>query len=343
MRMGLALPHYGFSFPDGKDVSWPPVLDAARRAESLGFDSVWISDHFFLDLERYGGPAESFGSVEPFTALASLAEATERVRLGTLVACAPFRHPAILAKMATAIDLASGGRLDLGLGAGWYEREFEAFGYPFGSVGERFRSLEEAVRAVAALFGEGPVDLEVGRVRLRAAFNHPRPAQQPRPQIWVGGKGGDRLLRLIARHADGWNTVWRMTPEAYAERVRSLERISEAEGRDPSTVRRSLGLLTLVGEDDRDLQRRYRALQAWSPGKTLADVSLDRYADDTLTGTTEDCLKLLARYAELGVEELIVSAASLPFAVFDWSMLELLATAVIPEAHKLSWTSSKRP
>src|SRR5436190_1173145 len=314
MRMGLALPHYGFSFPEGGEVTWPRVLDAARRAESLGFDSVWISDHFFLDLERYGGAAEPFGSVEPFTALAGLAVATERLRLGTLVACAPFRHPAILAKMATAIDLTSGGRLDLGLGAGWYEREFEAFGYPFGTVGERFRSLEESVRAVAALFGEGPVDLEVGRVRLQAAFNHPRPAQQPRPPIWVGGKGGDRLLRLIARHADGWNTVWRMTPETYAERVRSLERISGAEGRDPSTVRRSLGLLTLVGEDERDLERRYRALQAWSPGNALADLDLDHYAGDTLTGTPEDCLKLLARYAELGVEELIVSAASLPFA-----------------------------
>jgi probable F420-dependent oxidoreductase len=341
MRIGLALPHYGFSFPDGGEVTWPRVLDAARRAETLGFDSVWISDHFFLDLERYGGPPEPLGSVEPFTSLAGLAVATERVRLGTLVACAPFRHPAILAKMATAIDLASGGRLDLGLGAGWYEREFEAFGYPFGTVGERFRSLEESVRAVGALFGEGPVDLDVGRVHLAGAFNHPRPVQQPRPPIWVGGKGGDRLLRLIARHADGWNTVWRMTPETYAERVRSLERIAQAEGRDPATVRRSLGLLTLVAEDDRHLEQRYGALQAWSPGKVLEDVPLEAYAEDTLTGTPEDCLKLLARYRELGVEELIVSAASLPFAVFDWSMLELVASAIIPEAHKLSWTSSK--
>ena len=208
-------------------------------------------------------------------------------------------------------------------------------------MGERFLSLEESVRAVAGLFGEGPVELDVGRVHLASAYNHPRPAQQPRPPIWVGGKGGDRLLRLIARHADGWNTVWRMTPETYAERIRSFVRIAEAEGRDPSSVRRSLGLLTLVAEDERHLEARYSALQAWSPGQVLTGVSLDRYAEDTLTGTPEDCLKLLARYAEFGVEELIVSAASLPFAVFDWSMLDLVASAIIPEAHKLSWTSSK--
>jgi len=114
MRVGLALPHYDFSFPDHRPVTWEGLLDAALRAERLGFDSVWISDHFFLDLERYGGSSGPLGSLEPFTALAALAVRTERVRLGTLVACAPFRHPAIVAKMATAIDLASGGRFDLG-------------------------------------------------------------------------------------------------------------------------------------------------------------------------------------------------------------------------------------
>src|SRR6266542_4171662 len=99
MRIGLALPHYDYSFPDGKPLSWPRLVDAAQRAEALGFDSVWISDHFFLYLARYGGSAVPFGTIEPFTALAALATATERVRLGTLVACAPFRHPAHVAKM----------------------------------------------------------------------------------------------------------------------------------------------------------------------------------------------------------------------------------------------------
>src|SRR5438552_2969182 len=154
MRIGLALPHYGFSFPDGGGLTWPRMLDAATRAEAMGFDSIWVSDHFFLDTARYGGPTDPSASFEPFAALAALAAVTERVRLGTLVACAPFRHPAHVAKMATAIDLISGGRFDLGIGAGWYEREFEAFGYPFGTVAERFTSLEDAVGVVAALFEE---------------------------------------------------------------------------------------------------------------------------------------------------------------------------------------------
>src|SRR5919108_1414443 len=185
MRIGLALPHYDYSFPDGKPLSWDRLVEAARRAEALGFDSVWISDHFFLDLERYGGPREPGGTVEPFTALAALATATDRVRLGTLVACAPFRHPAHVAKMATAIDLASGGRFDLGLGGGWYEQEFRAFGYAFPTPGDRMGILEDTVRAVAALFSGGPVDLHAGFVQLRQAFNHPAPTRPAGPALWI--------------------------------------------------------------------------------------------------------------------------------------------------------------
>jgi alkanesulfonate monooxygenase SsuD/methylene tetrahydromethanopterin reductase-like flavin-dependent oxidoreductase (luciferase family) len=273
--------------------------------------------------------------VEPFATLAGLSVTTERVRLGTLVACAGFRHPGIVAKMATAIDLMSGGRFDLGIGAGWYEREFRAFGYPFPAVGERFVQLEETVRAVSELFGESPVDLAGQFVHLTGAYNRPRPAQEGGPPIWVGGKGGPRLLRLAARHAAGWNTVWRWAPEGYAERIRALEAICREENRDPETVRRSVGLYTLVGEDERNLRARFQALQRWTPGRALDGTSLEAFAEDTLTGTPEDCLKRLGRFAELGVEEVIVGAASIPFAVFDWSMVELVAEAVVPEAHRL--------
>jgi probable F420-dependent oxidoreductase len=335
MRIGLALPHYDFSFPDADRVTWQGVSDAALRAEALGFDSVWVSDHFFLDMARYGGAERLAGSVEAFTALAGLAVVTERVRLGTLVACAAFRHPGIVAKMATATDLLSHGRFDLGLGAGWYEREFRSFGYPFGDTDERFRQLEETVRAVRALFGEGPVSMDGEFVHLSGAFNHPRPAQEDGPPIWIGGKGGPRLLKLVVEHAAGWNTVWRWSPEGYADRIRDLERIAGEHGRDPSTVRRSVGLSTLVGQDERDLAARFEALQRWTPGGALDGTTVEEYAADTLTGTPKDCLKRLGRFGDLGVEEVIVSAASLPFAVFDWPMVELIAQAVIPEAHRL--------
>ena len=333
MRIGLSLPHYGHSFPDG-ELTWPAVVDAARRAEGLGFDSIWISDHFFLGLERYGG-AGLVGSLEPFTALAGLATATERVRLGTLVACAPFRHPAHVAKMATAIDLASGGRFDLGLGAGWYKREFLSFGYDFPSTGERFDRLEEDVTAIAALFEGKPVDMNTKTLALSGAYNRPVPVQDGGPPIWIGGKAGDRLLGLIARLGAGWNTVWRWTAEAHGERAGALRRMVEREGRDPAEVRMSVGLYSLVGEDERDLVARYRALQRWTPGGALDGEMLEDYARDSLTGTPEAVLERLSAFSSNGVEEVILAPASLPFAVFDWSMLDVIAEAVLPSARSL--------
>jgi probable F420-dependent oxidoreductase len=336
MRFGLALPHYDFSSPDGSPVGWPTLSGWARRAETLGFDSVWISDHFFLSLERYGGGPERHGAPEPLASLAALAVDTERVRLGTLVLCAGFRHPALLAKTAATVDLLSGGRLDLGVGAGWYEDEYRAFGYRFGTAADRFDVLEETVEVLALLFGEEePVTWEGRRFRLREAFCHPRPAQRPRPPLWVGGKGGPRLLRLVAGRADGWNTVWAWDVEAYAKRVRALEEACERAGRDPATVRRTVGLYTLVGEDERDLQDRFRALQRWTPQGALDGATLEQWARDKLVGTPDRVLERLARFAELGVEEVILSAASVPFAVSDGSALDLFAKAVAPAARDL--------
>jgi probable F420-dependent oxidoreductase len=335
MRIGLALPHYDYSFPDGQPLTWPRLRESAQRAEELGYDSVWISDHFFADIGRYGGPKGLLGTVEPFTSLAALATTTERVHLGTLVACASFRHPAHIAKMSTTIDLLSGGRFELGLGAGWFQGEFDAFGFDFATTGERFSVLEESVEVVAGLFSKDPFDFDGRHFRLAGAYNHPTPGQEGRPPIWVGGKGGDRLLRLIARHGSGWNTVWRWPLEDYAERVGALRRIAESEGRDPASVRLSLGLYTLVGEDEPDLAARFEALQRWTPGGGIDSVSLEAYASDTLTGTPERVLEQLAEFAAVGVEELIVSAASLPFAVYDWSMVELIADMLIPKAREL--------
>src|SRR3990172_8699430 len=252
MRVGLALPHYDFSLPGGAPITFDAVAEVAMRAERLGFHSVWMSDHFFASLERYGGGPQRYGTLEPLVTLAALAPLTERVRLGTLVLSAGFRHPALLAKSATTIDRLSGGRFELGLGAGWFGEEFEAFGVPFGSVGERFALLEETLGYLDALFGPEPASFEGERFALRQAFNHPPPAQEPRPPILVGGKGGPRLLRLAARYADGWNASWRWTPEAYAERAVAAREACERAGRDPATLRLSLRLSTAVGGDDAD-------------------------------------------------------------------------------------------
>jgi probable F420-dependent oxidoreductase len=336
MKVGLALPHYDFSQADGSPVSWDGLAAAARRAEAAGFDSVWMSDHFFLSLGRYGGPEEPYGSAEPLAVLAGLTTVTDRVRLGTLVLSAGFRHPAIVAKAAATIDLASDGRLDLGVGAGWFEAEYRAFGYDFGTLGERFDILEETMEVLTLMFGkEEPVTWAGTRFRLDQAYCRPRPVQDPRPPLWVGGKGGPRLLRLVARRADGWNTVWAWTPEDYGERVRALEEACREADRDPATVRRSVGLYTVVGSDPADLRARWGALQRSAPGGALDGVTLRDWGRDKLVGTPEEVLERMAAFADLGVEEMVVSIGPLPFALPDPEMIDVIGETVIPQARDL--------
>jgi probable F420-dependent oxidoreductase len=331
MRVGIALPHYDFSLPSGAPIAFAPVAEQAVRAERLGFDSVWISDHFFTSLERYGGDGTRYGSLDPLITLAALARATERVRLGTLVLSAGFRHPAVLTKSATAIDRLSGGRLELGLGAGWYRDEYDAFGYAFGEVGDRFELLEETLAYLGALFDGGPATYRGDRFALRDAYDHPPPVQRPRPPMLVGGKGGPRLLRIAARLADGWNAAWRWTPQDYAPLARAAREACEAAGRDPSTFRLSLGLFTVVGEDEADLGRRFALMRSRLPAGVGEAVS----PADCLTGTPEQIVERAAAFAEVGVHELVLSTAPIWFALPDPSMLDLLAEAVLPALRAL--------
>lgn len=335
MRVGLALPHYDFSLPGGGPVAFARVAEQAMRAERLGFDSVWVSDHFFASLERYGGDDTRYGSLEPLTTLAALAPMTERVRLGTLVLSAGFRHPAMLAKSATTIDRLSGGRLELGLGAGWFAEEYEAFGYDFDGVGERFGLLEETLAYLGALFRDDPASLQGRRFALLDAYNSPRPVQEPRPPILVGGKGGPRLLRIAARLADGWNGAWRWTPKSYGDRARAAREACEAAGRDPSTFRLSLGLFTVVGEDQTDLARRYDLMVGRLPAGVGDALGLETLRAECLAGTPEQVVARASAFAEIGVGELIVSPAPVWFAMPDPSMLDLLAEAVLPALRAL--------
>jgi len=330
MHVGLALPHYDFSLPGGGPVSFARVAEQAVRAEALGFDSVWVSDHFFATLERYGGDGTRYGSLEPLTTIAALSPLTERIRLGTLVLSTAFRHPALLGKSATAIDRLSGGRLDLGLGAGWFADEYEAFGYPFPSAGERFGLLEEVLRYLGALFVGEPATFEGERFSLHDAYDRPGPVQIPRPPMFVGGKGGPRLLGIAARHADGWNAAWRWTPSAYAGRARAAVEACEAAGRDPAGFRLSLGLFTVAGEDEADLVRRHELMVERLPSGVGRALGLETLRAECLAGTPEQIVERAAEFAALGVVELVVSPAPVWFAMPDPSMLDLLAEAVLP-------------
>jgi probable F420-dependent oxidoreductase len=331
MRFGLALPQYDFSLPGIPGIGWPSVREWARRAEELGFHSVWLSDHLFLDIARYGATERKQGAMECLATLAALASATERVRLGTLVVCNDLRLPTVLAKTATAIDLVSDGRLELGMGAGWYEDEYRAAGVPFEPPGVRIARLAEALQIVTGLLSRPEVSFRGKYYHVQHAVNEPQPVQSP-PTVWLGGKG-DRLVSLAGRLAGGYNTAWAWSPEAYAGRVQLLERAAWRAGRDPASVRRSVGLSCLPGTDPIDLQARWDRYLAAFPGSPPS-LRLEAWRQDKLVGTPEAIAATVEEFAALGVEEVILSFGMLPFQVADASAVELFASEVFPLAAK---------
>jgi alkanesulfonate monooxygenase SsuD/methylene tetrahydromethanopterin reductase-like flavin-dependent oxidoreductase (luciferase family) len=324
VHFGFALPHYDFSIPGELPLRFETVVAYARAAEALGFDALYVSDHVSLAIERYGGPPGEFFAYEPLTTLAAVAGAATRPRLGTLVLAEVLRPAGVLAKALATLDRLCGGRLDIGIGAGWYEPDYEAVGLALPPPGERLARLREAVATLDALLPGGPATVE-GRAHLvRDASNLPPARQEPRPPIFVGGKG-DRLLRLVAEMADGWNTCWAWKPDDYRARLEVLDRACEAVGRDPSSVRRTLGLYALAGADERDLAARYERMRAEAPGGMLDRVPLEEWRAGRLVGTPDQLAEQLAGWAELGVAEIIVSAGPLPFSVSGGDDLELLA------------------
>lgn len=318
MRFGLALPHYDFSLLDeaaeGRPLGFEGILDVARRAEDLGFDSLWVSDHLSLSVEKYGGGPGEWFAYEPLTLLAALSRHVSRPRMGTLVLCEALRPAAVAVKALTTLDHLCDGRLDIGIGAGWYEPDYRALGMDLPPPATRLARLDEALAVFAALFPGGPATVEGRFHRVRGACNRPPARQSPRPPVFVGGKG-DRLLELVARWADGWNTCWVWTPAAYRERAEALERACEAAGRDPASVHRSLGLYTLVGEDHADLERRFERMRSLAPAGMLAGTSLAEWREGRLVGTVDEVREQVAVWEAAGVAELICCVGPLPFSL----------------------------
>lgn len=329
MRFGLALPHYDFSVVGEFPLSWATVRETAKAAEAMGLDSLWVSDHLFLDIGKYGGSAHPEAAFEPIVTLAALAREVAHVRLGTLVFCEALRPASVLAKAIATLDRISGGRIDVGLGAGWYEPEYAAIGMDFPPPGVRLARLREALEVVKPLLAPegGPVVFDGKYHRADGARNRPAAVQAPRPPVFVGGKG-DRLLRLVAERADGWNTCWAWTLEDYADRRTVLDRECERIGRDPETVWRSLGLYALCGEDEADLERRFERLRGRTPKGVLDQVSLEQWRRGRLVGTVEQVREQVAQWGALGVETLILGVGAVPFHLGSRDDLELLAHAV---------------
>jgi probable F420-dependent oxidoreductase len=328
VRIGLALPQYDYSVPGESPLRFATVADHARRAEALGYDSLWLSDHLFFDLAKYGGGSTRYGVYEPIATLAALAGIVRRPRLGTLVLCEALRPPAVLAKALATLDRLADGRLDVGLGAGWYEPEYQALGVAMPTAGTRVARLGEATDIVAGLLGGEPLTYTGTHYQTRHAILDPPALQVPRPPVFIGGKG-DRVIRTAVDRADGWNTCWVWTADAYRERLAVLEAACEDAGRDPGSVWRSLGLYALAGEDERDLARRFERLRAVTPRGVLDGVTLEEWRVGRLVGTVEQVREQRAAWDELGVETIVVGAGAVPFQVGALDDVELLAEALL--------------
>jgi F420-dependent oxidoreductase-like protein len=223
------------------------LADLWRRAEDLGFDSITVWDHF------YSSDLSTYECHEAVSLHAALACSTSRVRCGCLVYSAGYRHPGVLAKAAATIDHLSGGRAEIGLGAGWAEAEYRAFGIPFPPIGERLDLLDEATAAVRALLHEGVASVEGKHVTLRDAHLEPRPVQARVP-IWIGGAGERRTAAVAARHADGWNVPF-VSPDVLAHKRGVLDGHCAAAGRDPAAV--AMGVNVIVCDDDASLAAQF--------------------------------------------------------------------------------------
>ena len=327
MRIGLALPHYDYSVPGEHPLTFATMLEYARRARELGFSSLWLSDHLFLDLAKYNGPDTREFAYDPVVTIAALAAAVPDVRVGTLVALEAFRNPGVLANAFATIDRISNGRLDIGLGAGWYEPDYEAIGMTMPRPGERLRRLDEAVAVIAGMVTGEPFAFEGEFHTARRDTPMIGSVQQPTPPMFVGGKG-DKLLDLVARRGVGWNTCWAWTPEAYRERLDVLNAACERHERDPQSVWRSLGLYALAGEDERDLERRFARLAEQSPKGVLDGVTLADWRQGRLVGTVPEVREQAETWRDLGIETIILGPGVVPFQVGALDDLEPLADAL---------------
>jgi F420-dependent oxidoreductase-like protein len=308
-------------------VTWNQWVALARACEQHGFEGLFRSDHYLAFARQ-----NERGALDPWATISALAAVTDRIRLGTMVSPVTFRHPANLAKMVVTADHVSEGRVELGMGAGWFEAEHRAFGFPFPDARERMDLLTEQMEIVHGLWGgEGDMFSFAGKhYRLDACPALPRPYQNPHPPLIMGGGAGPRSAALAARWADEYDVVY-VDPAGAKERGDRVSAACEAIGRDPGTVRRSLLTKTIVGADEGEVLRRATELMEWEEHEGDADAYLADLRATHVVGTPEQVLTRLAEFAAAGIQRVLVHQ----LVHTDLDQVELIGRQVVPEAARL--------
>lgn len=296
-------------------LTWAELEAAWRQADAWGYDSLWAYDHFYPIFADPTGPC-----FEGWTLLAALARSTTRARIGHLVNGNTYRNPCVLAKSAMTVDHISGGRLNLGLGAGWFEAEHRSFGIDFKTVRGRLEALEESLRIVKGMFTAPSVTLEGRHYRVAEARCEPKPVQRPHPPIMIGGTGRRILLRLVAEHADMWNAAG--TPETMGALIDVIRRHADAVRRDPDAIEKTV-MMTLCYTRDPTRQQVMERLVAG-----MLRTTPEQARTAIMMGGRDECLETIARYRTVGVTHFIFML----FAPLALDEVQAFAEEVMPAA-----------
>ena len=264
---------------DGAEAQWAKTVEIAKLAEALGYDSIWVYDHF------HNVPRPVHEAVfECWTTLAALSQQTTRVRLGQMVGCATYRNPGLLAKITSNIDVISGGRLDWGIGAGWYDHEYQGYGYEFMPAKDRIRVLRETVEIVKSMWTEADTSYEGRFFTLDGAQCDPKPLQDPHPPILIGGSGEQLTLRVVARLADRSN--FGGNPEEFTHKAEVLQRHCDDVGRDYDDIEKTWSPEVFVRETEEELR---------AVGGSTFGEPFDTWQAGNLVGTPEQVVEKIGR------------------------------------------------
>lgn len=301
--------------------TYAQLVAVARRAEDLGFEAFFRSDHY-TSVRFIPG----LGSTDAWATLAGLARDTSRIRLGTLMSPITWRHPAVLAKTVATVDEMSGGRVELGIGTGWQPVEHQQYGFPFETIADRFRWLEEALKIITGLWTQEQTTVEGTHFSVNGAQFVPKPVQKPHPPILVGGAGAKKTPRLVAQYAQEWNGII-AEPETYATRRARVVEACERIGRDPVTVTYSMMTGVLVGADKEDFERRARLVAEHLTGSPDYEPLIENVRRNWIAGTSEQAAERLAEYEQAGCERVMLQM----FALDDLEHLDVIWNEVRPK------------